>query len=92
MITETAGILDLVAKLNKDHKVTIAMVLHDLNLASEYCDQLALISEGEIYSLGCPRDVLDARTIEDVYKTAVVVEKNPVSSKPYVFVVSGRGT
>ncbi|MBU2101805.1 MAG: ABC transporter ATP-binding protein [Candidatus Omnitrophica bacterium] len=87
-ITHQVRILDLLKKLNKELSLTVIIVLHDLNLASEYCDRIALLSGGAVYKEGLPQDVLDYKTIENVYKTVVVVEKNPVSSKPYVLLVS----
>ena len=64
------------------------MVLHDLNMASEYCHRLVLFNNGGIYKFGFPEEVLDYHIIEDVYKTIVVVEKNPISRKPYVLAIS----
>ena len=87
-ITHQAGILNLIKKLNKDFGLTVIMVLHDLNLASQYCDRLILLNNGIIHKTGRPEEVLTYQTIEEVYKTLVVVEKNPVSSKPYIFLVS----
>jgi len=87
-ITHQVRILDLLKRLNRELSLTVIIVLHDLNLASEYCDRVALLSEGAVYKEGPPENVLDYRTIEDVYKTVVVVEKNPISSKPYVLLIS----
>lgn len=87
-ITHQVGILDLVRRLNREFGLTVIMVLHDLNLASEYCDRLILISHGRIHKIGRPEEVLNYQTIEEVYQTVVVVEKNPISSKPYVLIVS----
>ncbi|MEW5767389.1 MAG: ABC transporter ATP-binding protein [bacterium] len=87
-ITHQVGILDLVKKLNRELGLTVIMVLHDLNLAGEYCDRLVLINEGRIHKDGRPEEVLNYQTIEEVYRTVVVVEKNPISSKPYVLIVS----
>lgn len=87
-ITHQAGVLDLVRQLNREHGLTVIMVLHDLNLASEYCDRLILLNEGRIHKMGVPAEVLTYRIIEEVYKTVVVVGKNPVSSNPYIFIVS----
>jgi len=87
-ITHQVGILDLIKRLNKEFGLTVIMVLHDLNLASEYCQRLILINEGRIHKIGQPREVLDFQIIEEVYKTVVVVEKNPISSKPYILIVS----
>jgi iron complex transport system ATP-binding protein len=82
-------ILDLLKKLNQQHNLTIVMVLHDLNLASEYCNRLVLLNEGRIFKTGAPQETLTYQNIEAVYKTVVVVIKNPINSKPYVVLVSG---
>jgi iron complex transport system ATP-binding protein len=77
-------VLDLLRRLNAELGLTIVMVLHDLNLAAEYCDALVLLDEGRVHKHGPPAEVLTYRTIETVYKTVVVVGRNPVSEKPYV--------
>lgn len=87
-ITHQVKVLDLLKKLNRDLGLTVAVVLHDLNLAAEYCTRLALIGGGELRRVGSPEEVLDYKIIEDVYKTVVVVEKNPISKKPHVLLVS----
>ncbi|MBF0619295.1 MAG: ABC transporter ATP-binding protein [Candidatus Omnitrophica bacterium] len=81
-------IMDLLKRLVRELKLTVVMVLHDLNLASEYCDRVALISDGQVFKAGTPAEVLDYQVIEAVYQTVVVVHKNPVSGKPYVLIVS----
>lgn len=87
-ITHQVGILDLIKKLNRELGLTVIMVLHDLNLASEYCQRLILINEGRIHKMGQPEEVLNYGVIEEVYRTVVVVEKNPISSRPYILLVS----
>lgn len=82
--------LNLIKKLNKDRSLTVLMVLHDLNLASEYCDRLILLEKGRIFKVGTPHEILTYQNIEKVYKTIVVVKENPVSKKPYVLLVSGE--
>jgi len=86
-IGHQVDVLDLLRRLNRDMGLTIVMVLHDLNLASEYCHKLALISGGRLHRHGTPEDVIEYRTIEAVYKTVVVVEINPTTHKPYVLPV-----
>lgn len=82
-------VLDLLKKLNGDSGISIVIVLHDLNLASEYCGSMMLIDEGRVFTEGTAEKVLTYQNIEKVYKTIVVVDKNPISSKPYVMLVSG---
>jgi iron complex transport system ATP-binding protein len=68
-------------------ELTILMVLHDLNLAGEYCDRLILLSTGEIHAMGAPHDILTYQNIEAVYKTVVVVKDNPITGRPHIILV-----
>ena len=86
-ITHQVGILDLVRRLNRQEGLTVVIILHDLNLASEYCDTIALIGNGIVQKCGPPADVLDYRAIEEVYGTVVIVRENPLSGKPFVLIV-----
>ncbi|MEE8360381.1 MAG: ABC transporter ATP-binding protein [Candidatus Omnitrophota bacterium] len=87
-ISHQVMVLNLIKRLNSELGLTVIMVLHDLNLASEYCHRLILLNEGRVRKIGSPEEVIDYRIIEEVYKTLVVVKNNPVSSRPHVFVVS----
>jgi len=89
-ITHQVITLDLIKKLNRGIGLTVIMVLHDLNLAGEYCNRLILFSRGRLRTTGTPEDVLQYTIIEEVYKTVVVVAKNPISKKPFVLAVSGE--
>ncbi len=87
-ITHQVSVLDLIKRLSKNFRLTVIMVLHDLNLAIEYCSRVILMSSGSIYRMGKPEDIFNYKIIEDVYKTIVVVDKSPVSKKPHIFIVS----
>jgi len=89
-ITHQVQILDLLRKLNSELKLSVLMIVHDLNLAGEYCDNLLMISEGKLHKSGSPIEVLNYKDIEEVYHTLVVTQENPISKKPAVFLVSGN--
>jgi len=83
-------ILDLLAELNRKNNLSIVIVLHDLNLAGEYCKNIILLDNGEIFKQGSPEQVLTYQNIESLYKTIVVVKDNPVTLKPHVLLVPGN--
>lgn len=89
-ITHQVHILNVLQELNHEMGLSVLMVIHDLNLASEYCDQLILVNQGRIHTQGTPEEVLTFQHIEDVYKTVVVTQNNPLSGKPAVFLASGK--
>lgn len=88
-------IMNLLQRLNEEERLTVIMIIHDLNLAGEYCDHLSLIKEGKIIIQGSPEEVLTYTNIELAYSSVVVESRNPVSGKPAIFQVSekfsGRG-
>lgn len=86
-ISHQVQVLDLVCRLNCELGLTVLMIIHDLNLASTYCNRLLLMNEGRLYKDGAPADVLQYQIIEDVYKTVVITQTNPVTQKPSVFLV-----
>ena len=75
-------------KQDRDLKVTVVMVMHDLNAASEYCERMVLMSRGRIRAVGAPEDVIDYQVLEEVYETVLVVGRNSISGRPCVFPVS----
>lgn len=89
-ITHQVHILNLLQQLNQEMGLSVLMVIHDLNLASEYCDRLILVNQGRIHTQGTPEDVLTFQNIEDVYNTVVVTQNNPLSGKPAIFLASGK--
>lgn len=89
-ITHQVQMLNLIQQLNQEMGLSVLMVIHDLNLASEYCDQLILINHGQVHTQGAPEEVLTFNNIEEVYKTVVVTQANPLSGKPVVFLASRK--
>ncbi|OED49283.1 hemin ABC transporter ATP-binding protein [Rhodobacteraceae bacterium (ex Bugula neritina AB1)] len=63
---------------------TVIAVLHDLNLAAAYSDQVALMQNGRLVSTGAPWDVLTENNISTVYQQDVCVLKHPVRECPVV--------
>ena len=61
---------------------TIAVVLHDLNMAAQYCDELVLLDQGHVAARGTPAEVLDERLILEIFKARVSVHRQ--GRRPYV--------
>jgi len=89
-ITHQVQVLNLIQRLNSELGLTVLMIIHDLNLAGEYCDHLVMMNEGKIYVSGKPEEVLTYKTIEEVYNTVVITKTNPLSKKPVIFLVSEK--
>ncbi|MBN1953064.1 MAG: ABC transporter ATP-binding protein [Bacteroidales bacterium] len=89
-ISHQVQILNLIQSLSAELGLTVLMIIHDLNLAGEYCDYLMLLNKGKLHSKGTPEEVLTYTTIEEVYETVVITQTNPLSKRPVVFLVSNK--
>lgn len=70
-------IMKLLKQLNEEQGTTMLFVSHDLNVAAEACHRLLLLSTGKVHRVGRPEEVIDERTIEEVYGCRVRVEAGP---------------
>lgn len=75
-------LMELVTQLAHEQGSTVVMVLHDLNLAARFSDQIFLLGTQGIHAQGSPHKVLVPVTIQEVY--GVEVEIIPTSQGPYV--------
>ncbi|MFC1501225.1 ABC transporter ATP-binding protein [Elusimicrobiota bacterium] len=89
-IKHQVDLLNIIQRLNKETSLTVIMINHDLNLSSEFCKRITLLDEGKIIKIGKPDEVLTSSIIFDIYKTKVNVTKNPVSSKPHVYITAEK--
>lgn len=66
--------------------ITTIAALHDLNLASAYCDQMFVLKAGSIRAHGVPSEVLSAALIEEVYGVKAAIGRHPLTGRSHVFV------
>ena len=80
-------VLTLLQEMNKKHGITVIAVLHDLNLAAQFSEQLIMLHQGKIFAAGLPEKVLTAENIRKVYQTEVLVIRHPVTGAPQIVVL-----
>jgi len=80
-IRHVVEIFELLTTLSAECAITLVIVLHDLNLAALYLTRLAFLKKGRVVASGAPDDVLDYRTIREVYETDVYVHRNDLTGK-----------
>jgi iron complex transport system ATP-binding protein len=76
------ALLDIVRSLNRDLGRTAVMVLHDLNLAARYADNLVVLKDGQIVAAGPPREVMTRGMLRDVFAVEADVFVDPRTGTP----------
>ncbi len=78
-INHRLEVMQIVERLHSEHGKTIMMVSHDLNMAAEFCDRLLMLDSGELKSDGPAENVLNEKTLREVYHCAIRVTKDPAN-------------
>ncbi|MBJ8337976.1 ABC transporter ATP-binding protein [Antrihabitans sp. YC3-6] len=89
-LAHSIDVLDLVDHLHEELGRTVVMVLHDLNLAIRYSDQLIVMAEGRIVASGPPKDVVSAELLKRVFGLDATVIEDPVSDRPLIVPIGTR--
>jgi iron complex transport system ATP-binding protein len=83
-------LVHLIKSLSFDKGFAVVMVTHELNIAAEFSDQVLLLNEGEALAFGPPDNVLDEANLTRVFRTDLLVDRNPISGAPRITPV-GKG-
>ena len=78
-------ILQLVRRLNEEYGLTIVMVLHDINQALYYSDEILAMKEGKMIGQGGPEEILTEELLEEIYGVRLPVFT--VEKKPFILAV-----
>jgi iron complex transport system ATP-binding protein len=90
-IAAQVDLLDALRRLASVNRYIVVVVTHELNLAAEYADQVALLQRGRCLRVGPPASVYQRELLEQVFQTPLTVETGP-SGRPHVNVWSGKAT
>lgn len=77
-------LLDIVRSLNRELGRSVVMVLHDLNLAARYADNLVVMKDGQIVATGAPGDVLTPELLRDVFGVEAAIHLDPRTGTPLI--------
>jgi iron complex transport system ATP-binding protein len=83
-IAHQIELLELFAELNAEQGRTIVAVLHDLNHACRFADQIIAMKAGSIVAQGNPSEVITASLVEEVYGLKCQVIDDPETGTPLV--------
>jgi iron complex transport system ATP-binding protein len=84
-IRHQIDILALVRTLNRERKITVGWVLHDLNQAAAYSDHILMLRSGELIASGPPAEVMTPENIFAGFGVEMMVIPHPLTGTPTCF-------
>ncbi len=89
-IKQQTEFMQTMQSLNREKGRTIIAILHDLNMAADYCTQLILMKHGEVVISGATEDVMTPENLERTFDVKFRFMNMPDRRLPYVFPESGN--
>lgn len=77
-------VLQLIKKLNKSLKLTVVMVLHDLNQAARYSDNIFVLKEGKLWEHGNPEKIMRGKLLKEVFRIEGHIYEDEINGCPYI--------
>ena len=69
-------VMEIISEVNRRIGMTIIMVLHDINHACMFTDEVIIIKDRQIFASGLPREVLTKDSIEEVFNVKADIFTN----------------
>jgi iron complex transport system ATP-binding protein len=86
-LAHQALMFSLVRRRCRDERAAAVVIIHDLNLAAEFADEIVLIAGGRTVARGRPSEVLTREHLTEVFGVEMLLDQNPASGKVRVTTV-----
>ena len=85
-VTHQVEVLALVQRLSRERGLGVVVVLHDVNMAARFCDEILALQTGRLIARGTPDAIMTPQQLEAIYGIAMDVIPHPITGQPVSFV------
>ena len=77
-------VLELIKELGERLKITIVMVLHDMNFTSRYSNRIYMLKDGHVYDYGKPEEIISHDKMEHVFSIDSQIVRDDKNDCPFL--------
>lgn len=85
-IAHQVEVMALIQKLSHELGLGVVIVIHDINLAARYCDQLVALHTGSILKHGQPNQIMQPDVLRSIYGIGMHIFPHPEFESPVAVV------
>lgn len=85
-VAHQVEVMSLVRQLSRSRDLGVVVVLHDVNLAARFCDEILALQGGRLLARGRPPDLMTPNRLEEIYGVAMDVVPHPTNDYPVALV------
>jgi iron complex transport system ATP-binding protein len=83
-IQQQLKLITIIKALVKSQNIGVCAILHDLNIAAQFADEILLLKNGSIHALGSPSAVLTPESLHETFGIHTIVSEHPVLTCPQI--------
>ena len=84
-IAHQVEVMQLIQKLTRELDLGVIIVIHDINLASYFCDELVALHSGRLLMQGTPQEIITPEGLAEIYGIRLNVMPHPQTQRPVSF-------
>lgn len=84
-ISHQVEVMELIHKLSRELNLGVIIVIHDINLASRYCDHLVALHSGKLLAEGNAHQIVNSPSLKAIYGIELNVIEHPETKRPVSF-------
>ena len=81
-IAHQIDVMALIQNLSRSLGLGVIIVIHDINLAAQYCDELVALKQGRLLKTGRPSEIMTAEVLKDIYSVDMNIIAHPQNGRP----------
>lgn len=81
-IAHQLEVMALVQSLSRRLNLGVIIVIHDINLAAQYCDELIALKQGRLLKQGKPAAIMTSEVLKDIYSVEMSIIAHPHNGRP----------
>lgn len=85
-IAHQVEVLSLVRRLASERGLGVVVVLHDVNMAARFCDEIVALHSGRLIARGVPAEIMTPEQLKAIYGIAMDTIPHPETGRPISFV------
>lgn len=81
-VAHQVEVLSLIRSLSRELSLGVIIVLHDINMAARFCDQLVALRHGRLLLSGSPVEIMTTERLDAIYQLPMQVIPHPIHGHP----------
>lgn len=74
-------ILKLIQKLAKDNNMAIVIIIHDINLTAQFCDEIIALKQGALCHIGDIQSTMRVDVLKQIFGIELAIFEHPVTKQ-----------